>query len=112
MNIFLFQIIYLISSNNSTENLYEKQYPNIGRVGYYCEYLGYVDRKIPEVKTQNLVTLDHIPIYGIYTERDSAQKTLLLKESSQIVTKQHSGSYDRQKRPIIFKWRISSASMH
>lgn len=95
MSLFLFQIIYLISSNDSTDtHLYDKQYPNIGRVGYYCEYLGNVDRHIPEVKTQNFVTIDHIPIYGGYVEKEFSQKMLLLSESSQIVTTQHSGSYD------------------
>lgn len=101
MHIFLFNIFVLISSNSEqppslleADTIYQKQYPNIGRVGYYCEYLGTVARKIPEVKTENLVPLENIPIYGIHTETNQEKKSLIEKESGRIITKSLGGSYD------------------
>lgn len=86
--IFLFLLIDIKSKNTP----YQKKYPSIGKVGYHCEYLGTVERKIPEMKNEQKVAEDHYPTYGSKKQLTDDEKSQILSENYMIVTNAISSS--------------------
>ncbi|KAK8890610.1 hypothetical protein M9Y10_035390 [Tritrichomonas musculus] len=100
--IFLFESTNTLNSItdkaiSAADTIFDKTYVDIGRVGYYAEYLGTVSRQKPELKSENLIPKEKIPIFDHKATLTEEEKTLVLEESKAITSVYQptaTGSYD------------------
>lgn len=81
-----FFLFFLAIAIKSTNTPYQKKYPSIGKVGYHCEYLGTVPRKIPQVNNEQKLAANRYPTYGQNKNPTNEEKNLILSENSMLVT--------------------------
>ena len=77
----------LSDSNSIFDTRYNKTYINIGRVGFYGEYLRKVSRSIPELKSEDYIPIDRIPTYNSDLQLNTTEKEQVLNESIFITAK-------------------------
>lgn len=92
---------YILSAASiitGSDKIFEKSYTNLGRVGYFFEYLGEVPRSAkPELKSENIIPANRLPMFNQDPKLSHEEQLLLMEESSYITTnttQKLSGTYD------------------
>lgn len=91
MNLIIILLLFKLTFSfgceiDDSDSEFKKIHPNVGRVGYHCEYLGTVQRIIPEIKSENLIAIDRIPKFGSNLRHTEDEKQALLSETRFITT--------------------------
>ena len=92
---FAFSLTNIIADS---DQVYEKTHKSIGRVGYYFEYLGEVQRAPkPELKSENILPPERLPKFDVDPKLTPEEQALILEESRYITvntTRKLQGTYD------------------
>ncbi len=75
--------------NNIKGELFSYSYPNSSKVGYYAEYLGTIDRNLPEISNEGL---QKYPVYGVTLSATDTEKQAILDENNYLLAS--SATYD------------------
>lgn len=81
--------VFVINSAKYPSTIFNNPYANTSKVGMSAEYLGTVERKLPEISNEGLVKY---PVYGSTLSATTEEKQAILNENSKLTAS--SSTYD------------------